>query len=431
MSATKLLKRILASDDADQKCASGITLKEVHDHTFGISSDPITQFAVVFSALVHDVGHSGVANQRLAIEEPQIAEKYKNQSIAERRSLDIAFQILQQSRFQNLRKSIYGDEQECVRFRHVVVNSVLATDIFDKQLSAIRNARWERAFNKTGNVEKLDDDDDTSIKATIVLEQIILASDVAHTMQHFCIYQKWNERLFLEMNQAYRAGRSDKDPSEGWYNGELWFFDNYIIPLANKLKECGVFGVNSEEYLHYACQNRQEWALKGHTVVGEMTHRASKKERRRKSMQTVDEGNEDSFTSERMPIAEPDCRPTGTVEDLPCESDKMAILEPDSTLVVADVPAKCRTVVAPPGKLLIVLNTSERGLIRVDHIEPLSPLVGLLQVGEYIVSIDDEPTINMPVFDVGVLLNKNRDRRLQVVTDEEVARTFVDCLIEI
>jgi hypothetical protein len=45
------------------------------------------------------------------------------------------------------------------------------------------------------------------------------------------------------------------DPSENWYQGEIGF-DFYIIPLA-KLKDCGVFGVSSDEYLNYALKNRQ------------------------------------------------------------------------------------------------------------------------------------------------------------------------------
>ena len=62
-------------------------------------------------------------------------------------------------------------------------------------------------------------------------------------------------------------GRADKDPSVGWYNGELGFFDFYIIPLAKKLKECGVFGVSSDEYLNYAMENRSEWEKKGEAIV--------------------------------------------------------------------------------------------------------------------------------------------------------------------
>ena len=51
--------------------------------------------------------------------------------------------------------------------------------------------------------------------------------------------QKWNEAFFQENMQAYLAGRSEKDPTEYWYQGELGFFDFYIIPLAKKLKDCG------------------------------------------------------------------------------------------------------------------------------------------------------------------------------------------------
>ena len=88
---------------------------------------------------------------------------------------------------------------------------------------------------------------------------IIQASDVSHTMQHWHIYRKWNKRLFTEMYVAFRQGRMAKDPSTFWYKGEIGFFDNYIIPLAKKLKECNVFGVSSDECLNYAIQNRNEW----------------------------------------------------------------------------------------------------------------------------------------------------------------------------
>ena len=61
------------------------------------------------------------------------------------------------------------------------------------------------------------------------------------------------------MTLAYEEGRGPtKPPSEGWYAGELWFFDNYVIPLAKKLEECGVFGVSSDECLNYALENRKE-----------------------------------------------------------------------------------------------------------------------------------------------------------------------------
>ena len=48
---------------------------------------------------------------------------------------------------------------------------------------------------------------------------------------------------------------------------EIGFFDFYIIPLAKKLKDCGVFGVSSDEYLNYAEENRRLWNLRGESIV--------------------------------------------------------------------------------------------------------------------------------------------------------------------
>jgi hypothetical protein len=75
---------------------------------------------------------------------------------------------------------------------------------------------------------------------------------------------------------AYRQGRMGKDPSDFWYQGEISFFENYIIPLAKKLKECGVFGVSSDEYLTYAENNFEEWKERGNELLKEMVHEVDK-----------------------------------------------------------------------------------------------------------------------------------------------------------
>merc|ERR1712048_356564 len=158
----------------------------------------------------------------------------------------------------------------------------------DKDLKRARNERWAKAFSSTASppepsarsksiISSASSSSSTSgmsylqeqinRKATIVIEHIIQASDIAHTMQHWHIYIKWNERLYAEMYKAYEDGRADKDPTDSWFQGEIGFFDFYIIPLAQKLSECGVFGVSSDEYLNYATMNRTEWEKKGKDVV--------------------------------------------------------------------------------------------------------------------------------------------------------------------
>jgi hypothetical protein len=86
MSVSKLLARIVAPDiDGKSKDLA----HSLHDHTYGITSDPLTQFAVVLSALIHDVDHVGLPNFLLAKENATLAETYKNKSIAEQVSRQI------------------------------------------------------------------------------------------------------------------------------------------------------------------------------------------------------------------------------------------------------------------------------------------------------------------------------------------------------
>lgn len=60
MSVVKLLSRIVApSDLADEEVdkkrrGTRVSISVLHDHTYGITSDPLTQFACVLSALIHD-----------------------------------------------------------------------------------------------------------------------------------------------------------------------------------------------------------------------------------------------------------------------------------------------------------------------------------------------------------------------------------------
>uniref|UniRef100_A0A7S3L1M8 Phosphodiesterase n=1 Tax=Amphora coffeiformis TaxID=265554 RepID=A0A7S3L1M8_9STRA len=277
MSVTKLLQRVVEPHNAFKKKGKNTTelASELHNYTFGITSDPLTQFGILFSALIHDVDHYGISNNQLIKEGAPMAEKYKGKSVAEQNSVDLAWDLLMDpDEYPDLQKVIFQTDAEYQRFRQVVVNIVMATDIFDAELSELRKKRWEKAFDPEQS-----DEDDENRKATIVIEHIMQASDVAHTMQHWHVYQKWNRRLFDELYTAYKAGRMGVDPATFWYNGEIKFFDTYVIPLAKKLKECGVFGVSSEECLNYAINNRKEWESKGQMITTELVSNYNKREK--------------------------------------------------------------------------------------------------------------------------------------------------------
>lgn len=209
LSANKLMKRIISPGESDfalppeednkrrmrrRRSFGDVNTnlesveRNLHQSTFGISSDPLCQLAIVFSALIHDVDHTGLPNAQLVKEKRSIAKKYNNKSVAEQNSVDIAWDILMEGQYKALRDCIFENEKEKRRFRQLVVNSVMATDIVDKELKALRENRWATAFDES-KISSMSETD-VNRKATIVIEHIIQASDVAHTMQHWHIYCK-------------------------------------------------------------------------------------------------------------------------------------------------------------------------------------------------------------------------------------------------
>jgi hypothetical protein len=188
-SATKLLARVVTPDAIDNQ---NLTYKKqaettLHEYTYGITSDPLLQFAVTFSALIHDVDHQGVPNAQLVKEKTDDALLYNFKSVAEQNSVDVAWELLMEPCYADLRASIYSTQDEHDRFRQLVINTVMATDIVDKELGALRRRRWEAAFAVDNN-NSSPPLEATDRKATIVIEHLIQASDVAHTMQHWHIY---------------------------------------------------------------------------------------------------------------------------------------------------------------------------------------------------------------------------------------------------
>lgn len=273
MSVTKMLSRIGSPKDLlgmnqNEGALDFEQASKIHEYTFGITSDPLTHFAAFFAALIHDADHCGIPNSTLITENPTLAFKYSDTSVAEQNSLDLCWDLFMQDAYADLRGCICADVGELAHFRELLIVMVMSTDVMDKNLNNKRKARWNLAFSDETK-ELRASDDDRNRKATIIIEHLIQASDVSHTMQHWNIYSKWNRRLFMELYHAYQEGRMDKDPSEMWYQGEIGFLDFYVIPLAKKLDTCGVFGVSSDEFAFYASENRTQWEVMGKDMVQE------------------------------------------------------------------------------------------------------------------------------------------------------------------
>ena len=168
MSVNKLMSRIVANEEGGAEST-------LHDHTYGITSDPLTQFACAFSAMIHDADHTGAPNAQLIVEKASIAATW-DRSIAEQNSLDLSLKLLLSTDFKDLFHTICSTKEEAQRFRRLCVNVVMATDIVDKGLKELRNARWDKAFKPAvEQVAKPENERDAvNRKATIVVSHCSL-----------------------------------------------------------------------------------------------------------------------------------------------------------------------------------------------------------------------------------------------------------------
>jgi 3'5'-cyclic nucleotide phosphodiesterase len=112
-------------------------------------------------------------NAVLVKEGTPLAKKYDNKSVAEQNSMEIAWTLFCESKYDALRECLFESDADLEHFRAVLTNAVMATDIMDKELGEARKKRWEIAF---ANEDCSTDSDNSGPrecvhrKATIVIE---------------------------------------------------------------------------------------------------------------------------------------------------------------------------------------------------------------------------------------------------------------------
>ena len=165
-----------------------------HNRTFGISSDPLVQFAVMFATLVHDLDHPGVPNRQLIREGSPMAQKFESRSLSQQNAIHRAWDLLAQDNFRELRDTICPTKRDLKRFREIFVTAVMATDLADVESNRRRALRWQKAFSpeaveartkKSQSSMTFYSKDELDKLATIVIEVLMQASVVAHAMQHW------------------------------------------------------------------------------------------------------------------------------------------------------------------------------------------------------------------------------------------------------
>lgn len=122
--------------------------------------------------------------------------------------------------------------------------------------------------NEDGDFDPNDEVDE--FKATVVLEQLMHAADVAALFQDWENVVEWSTRLYKELNNGYLSNRGD-DPSLEWYENQMKFFDFYILPLAKNLAVMGVFDEGmGERIVHGVKSNMARWIREGNKAALKM-----------------------------------------------------------------------------------------------------------------------------------------------------------------
>jgi len=130
MTANNLMKRVVYRGRIE-RAKTGAARS-----TFGLCSDPLTHFAVVFSALIHDTDHVEVSNFHAVKNQDGTTKVYRKRDMP-LRSLDLAWDVLMESSYDNLRSCMYTSKDEQVRLRKFLLNAVVATDITDSELQSL------------------------------------------------------------------------------------------------------------------------------------------------------------------------------------------------------------------------------------------------------------------------------------------------------
>jgi len=323
--------------------------------TFGIATDPLIKFCLVYAALIHDVDHEGIPNRQLSRESHPLALLYNDKSAAEQNSLKVAFSTLMDPRFAELRHTLCPTSEDQFEFRRIVIDLVMCTDIASPERMQITKSKWAEAFG-TRSVKRPSDDgfnmvasttpastssseaiatvtasrprlsvrrnsigtnptrqytrrakdggklgikralhlkgstiefystagdtDDPEavevrLRSSTVMELMMNAADVAHTLQSFDNFVKWNKRLYEELHEAYEIGRcadgEEDDPSKDWFGNQLGFYEIYILPLARKLRKCGAFAPDAgEAFVQNAKNICRRWEYEGAAITDRM-----------------------------------------------------------------------------------------------------------------------------------------------------------------
>lgn len=219
--------------------------------------------ALLFAALIHDIGHLGVSNDTLVNESHSLALLYSDQSVAEMHSLASGFEVIDNAN-NDIRVGFSPDERKI--FRSTVIELVLSTNICDYE----RQRLLQHKLNIVSETKLVDGRADLSAYTSrlSIFNLVIRAADVGASMQNAETSRIWSHRFFLEQKDARIAARGAKGDDSEFYCQHGKFMERHAAALAASLAATSaVSSPLSREIVDTTHKNIEVWLIEGPSIV--------------------------------------------------------------------------------------------------------------------------------------------------------------------
>lgn len=288
VSAHKLLDLLLCESDWTLTISLNPIKKPIRP-SYGIKNDPLVQLAFLFSALVHDVDHTGISNRQLVMESDELALMYNDQSVAEQRSLAVAFSLFRGDSYSELRSIVFHQQDEYIHFRKTVIDLVLCTDIASPERVQIVKSKWKEAFGDVKYAQHT--------AASTQGSQSILFDSFSSTTQSDLLRRSSNsmkhDSSFISLTRRQSNGSSIR-----WKDSEDEVHVNEQHDRGNAETDTSVPISIRKRFLRTFLLKRNAFGL---------SNNRNRRSSQRKDKEVGDAEKPKSICSERSPDVVPDC----------------------------------------------------------------------------------------------------------------------------
>lgn len=207
-------------------------------------------YAILFAALVHDLGHPGLNNNYQVAMNTDLALTYNDKSVLENYHCSKAFGLLKKVE-NNVLEGLTSDEKKT--FRTLVVNSVLATDLANHMEVT---GKW--------NACRVEFKKDESNSRMLLLQIILKCADVANPAKNFEQAKYWAEMVQEEFFAQGDLEKEHELPVSAFMDREnpalarmqMNFIEFLVLPLFSSLTP---ILPNLEFVCKRLVENKEKW----------------------------------------------------------------------------------------------------------------------------------------------------------------------------